>query len=54
MKYFYKVMYYDPSFMDEPKLVETFDDEHRAHIFVHWRYESEFYYVEREMGFKGQ
>ena len=48
MKQVYKVMWYDDSWMEEPRVVETFDDEDQAYNYMARDYESEFKYVERE------
>ena len=48
-KYVYNVMYYDDSYMEEPTIAGTFEDEQTAYTFQTWRYESEFYYIEREV-----
>jgi hypothetical protein len=49
VKYAYKVMWYDDSWMEEPRVVTTCEDEQTAYNFIEWKYESEFHYIEREI-----
>jgi hypothetical protein len=49
VKYVYKVMWYDDSWMEEPRVVTTCEDEQTAYNFIEWKYESEFHYIEREI-----
>lgn len=39
-------MWYDDSWMEEPRVVTTFEDEQRAMNFMDARIESEFHYIE--------
>jgi len=48
MKQVFKVMWYDGSWMEEPKEVAIFEDEQHAFNFQETRWESDFHYVERE------